>query len=164
VREADALNAVGWHTARLGDYDTARDHCQAALALHRRHHNTEGEAATLDTLGWIDHHTGHHHRAIARHREALTVFRALGDTAVAADVLDHLGHPHAALDQAAQAHAAWQEALELYQKLGRANDAERVRRQLDAAGARSGFASPSPPVDRDPSVHSEVSPPTEALD
>jgi Asp-tRNA(Asn)/Glu-tRNA(Gln) amidotransferase A subunit family amidase len=37
--EADALNAVGFYAARLGQYDAARAYCQAALTRYRRHHN-----------------------------------------------------------------------------------------------------------------------------
>ena len=122
---------VGWHTARLGDHDTAREHCRAALALHRQHHHAEGEAATLDSLGYIEHRTGHHHRAIGHYRAAVALFRALGDSNETATTLDRLGHPHAALGDHAGARAVWQEALELCRQQDRAADAERLRRQLD---------------------------------
>jgi tetratricopeptide (TPR) repeat protein len=52
VWEARMLNSVGLYAARLGDYDTARVHCQAALALHRQLHDVT-EAVTLDSLGYI---------------------------------------------------------------------------------------------------------------
>jgi tetratricopeptide (TPR) repeat protein len=121
---------VGWHAARLRDFDIARDHCQAALTLHRHHHNPDGEAATLDSLGYIAHHTHNHEQAIHHYQQALTLYRALGNTADAADTLDRLGHPYAALDQHDQADAAWREALELYRRLRRNTDARRVRQQL----------------------------------
>ncbi|MCC8242793.1 tetratricopeptide repeat protein [Saccharothrix luteola] len=44
-REAVALNSVGWYAAGVGEYDTARDHCEAALILHRRHHDRDGTSA-----------------------------------------------------------------------------------------------------------------------
>ena len=47
-----------------------------------------------------------------------------------ADTLDNLGHPHAALGQHEHARAVWRQALELYRRQGRAEDAERVQRQL----------------------------------
>src|SRR5205807_1630083 len=56
VREADALGAVAWHAAWIGEYDTARTHCQAALTLYQRHHDPAGVAAALNGLGYIDHH------------------------------------------------------------------------------------------------------------
>jgi tetratricopeptide (TPR) repeat protein len=44
VWEANALNSVGWFAAHLGDYDTARTHCQQALTLYQHHHSTTGTA------------------------------------------------------------------------------------------------------------------------
>jgi hypothetical protein len=132
VREAVALNMVGWHAAHLGDFDTARKYCQAALALHRHHNNPNGEADSLDSLGYVEDHSGHHQDALDHYREALTLYRNLGSTYQVPDNLDGLGHPHVALDQPEQARAAWQEALELYREQGRHDDAARVQRQLDA--------------------------------
>ncbi|WP_407656177.1 tetratricopeptide repeat protein [Lentzea waywayandensis] len=67
VWEARALNQVGWLAACLGEYDTARAHCKAALTRHRQHRNPDGEAETLETLdslGFVDFHTGQHREAI----------------------------------------------------------------------------------------------------
>jgi tetratricopeptide (TPR) repeat protein len=134
--EADALNAVGWLAARLGDYDTAHDHCRQALELQRQHHHPDGEATTQDSLGFIEHSRGHHDRAIAHYLQALTLFRALGVTTEVAHTLDRLGHPHTALGQYDHARSVWQEALELYREQGRDEDVGRVRRQLgDLASA-----------------------------
>jgi tetratricopeptide (TPR) repeat protein len=130
-KQPNALNTVGWYTARIGDYDTAREHCQAALTLRRRHHDPSGEASTLDSLGYIDHRSGHHTQAIDHYHHALTLFRDLGNIYQVATTLDQLGHPHAALDQTEQARAVWQEALQLYQEQGRHDDATRVQHQLD---------------------------------
>jgi tetratricopeptide (TPR) repeat protein len=130
VREAIALNQVGWYAARLNDFDTARDHCQAALSLHRTHHNPEGEAATLDSLGLIAHRTGDQQQAVDHYQQARILYRALGDTYRVADTLDNAGHPHIALGQHDQARAVWQEALELYREQGRDEDAARVQQQL----------------------------------
>ena len=117
--------------ARLGDHDTAREHCQAALVLHRHHHNPDGLASTLDSLGYIDHHSGHHRQAIDHYRQALTLFRDLGNTYETANTLDHLGHPHVALGQTGQARTVWREALKLYRAQGRHDDVDRVQHQLD---------------------------------
>jgi tetratricopeptide (TPR) repeat protein len=122
---------VGWHAAQLGDYDTARAHCQAALTLHRQHHNVDGEADTLDSLGYIDHHTAHHHQAIDQYQQALALFRRLGNTYESAATLDRLGHPYVALGQHEQARAVWQEAAELYGTHGRDSDAAQVQYQLE---------------------------------
>ncbi|NUT51076.1 MAG: tetratricopeptide repeat protein [Saccharothrix sp.] len=129
--EADALNAVGWHAARLGDYDTARDHCQAALALCRRHHHSEGEVATLDSLAYIAHQTGHYHEAVDRYRQALRLIRALDHPYQVASILEHSGHSHAALGQHDHARAVWREALKLHREQGRVDGVARVQRELD---------------------------------
>lgn len=130
--EAHALNSVGWSTARLGDYDTARAHCQAALGLNRRNHDVDAEAASLDSLGYIAHHTGHHRQAIDYYERALAPRRKLGNTSAAADTLDRLGHPHVALGENARARAVWHEARDLYEYQGRDTATARVQRQLDA--------------------------------
>ncbi|MFC6092541.1 AfsR/SARP family transcriptional regulator [Saccharothrix lopnurensis] len=130
--EANALNMVGWYAAQNGEHDRAREHCRAALDLHRRHDNPEGEADTLDSLAYIDHRTGRHRQAVAHYRQALALFRDIGNTVQVGDTLEHLGHPHAALGQHEEARAAWEEALELFRAQERDDDADRVRRALDA--------------------------------
>jgi DNA-binding SARP family transcriptional activator len=134
VREAEALNQVGWHLAWVGQFDAARTHCQEALAILRDHQDIAGQAATLDSLGYIDHHSGHHQEAIEYYRQALALVAELGDILRTADTLDSLGHPHAALGQHEQARLVWRQALELYEQQGREQAAERVKAQLDAIG------------------------------
>jgi tetratricopeptide (TPR) repeat protein len=130
VWEARMLNSVGLYAARLGDYNTARANCQAALALHRQHHDV-GEAVTLDSLGYIAHHTGQHAPALDYYRQALAVYREHGDTYQGANTLDHLGQTYAALGDHEQARAGWRQALQLYQAQYRTTDVDRVQQQLD---------------------------------
>jgi tetratricopeptide (TPR) repeat protein len=136
VREALGLNSVGWFAAQLGDYDAARASCEAALAILQRVHEPQAEAGTLDSLGYIAHHTGRHHDAIDYYQQALTVFRDIGNIYESANTLDNLGHPHLALGRPEKARAVWREALEIYRDQGRAQDADRVQRQLDALDHR----------------------------
>jgi tetratricopeptide (TPR) repeat protein len=131
VREAEALNQMGWCLAQLSDFDTARAHCEAALAIQRRHHDP-GEEATLDSLGYIAHHSGHHQQAIEYYQQALPLITDLGHILHTADTLDNLGHPHAALGEYDQARAVWRKALELYRQQGREHDADKARRRLEA--------------------------------
>lgn len=145
VWEARALNAVGSRATHLGHYDTAREHCQAALTLHRHHHNPDGEADALDSLGYIEHHSGHHRQAIDHYRQALILFRDFGNTHDAANALDRLGHPHVALGQTDQARAVWREALELYREHGRHDDATRVQQQLDNLNTHNHHGEQLPP-------------------
>ncbi|HEY0496974.1 MAG TPA: tetratricopeptide repeat protein [Kutzneria sp.] len=128
---ADAMNQLGWFAVRLGDHDTARAQCEAALALHEEIGNVEGRATTLDSLGFIAHSAGRHHDAISCYRQALALYQTLGNTYDYANTAQRLGHPHATLGAVAEARATWQEALALYQDQGRHEAADRVRSQLD---------------------------------
>jgi DNA-binding SARP family transcriptional activator/tetratricopeptide (TPR) repeat protein len=132
VWEARELNQVGWLSAQVGELAAARTHCEAALALHQRHGDSHAEADTLDSLGYVEFSTGHHPLAIDYYQRALALYRDRGNTFQVADTLDRLGGPHAALGHHDHARAVWAEALERYEQQGRAQDAERVRRQLDA--------------------------------
>ncbi|MCE7000694.1 tetratricopeptide repeat protein [Saccharothrix sp. S26] len=137
---ASALNDVGWCAARLGEYDTARAHCQDSLALQRRHDNPRGVADTLDSLGYIEHRTGEHREAVRYYRQALALYRELGNTNTTATTLEKLGQAHAALGEHDAARAVWREALDLFRAQHRAEDAERVERQL--ADLRRGVHEP----------------------
>ena len=131
VREADALNSVGWHSARLGDIDIARDHCRAALALYRSHHDPNGEADALDSLGFIAYLTDDHRQAVGHYHQAITLRRIHGHAYQVARTLDSVGRSHTVLGQYDQAHKVWHEAVNLYREQGRETNAQRVQRQLD---------------------------------
>jgi len=138
--KAAALNSVGWYQARLGDYDQARVHCEAALPLARRSRHESIEADILDSLGYIAHHTGHHHEAVDHYRLAVTRYRGSGGDHWAADTLERLGHTYRALGRPDRARATWEEAAAMYRDQHRNALAERVQGQLDdlvpAHGAR----------------------------
>ncbi|GHJ38073.1 tetratricopeptide repeat protein [Streptomyces sp. TS71-3] len=135
IAEANALNAVGWLAALLGeDNDMAREYCQAALVLYKHHQDMDGQAQTLDSLGYIDHHTGRHHDAVRHYREALSLYRDLDNAYEIAETLDRLGHSHAALGDHGQAATVWREARDLFRQQGRDEEAERTERQLDGLG------------------------------
>lgn len=138
VWEAGSLNGVGWFAARLGQHDVAREHCLAALELYREHDDPSGEAGVLDSLGYIAHLAGDHALAVDHYRHSLALQRELVYDYGIAEALAGLGAPHAALGQHDQARAVWQEALEIYQQQGRTEEAERVRKQLDALPERAG--------------------------
>jgi DNA-binding SARP family transcriptional activator/tetratricopeptide (TPR) repeat protein len=108
VWEADALNVAGRHATRLGDHDAARRHCDAALSLHRRHHNARGQANALLNLGEISRLAGHQTEAVHRFRAASTLYRDQEVTPAEADTVDRLGHTRTTVDRV---HAVWQEAF-----------------------------------------------------
>jgi tetratricopeptide (TPR) repeat protein len=123
IREAEALNEVGWRYACLGRYAEARTFCEDALLLNNKLGHADGTAATLDSLAHIAHHDGRHVDAVAHYREALAMYRELDNSAEQATVLEHLGDVHAAAGEGAEARQQWGRALELYEKQGRATEA-----------------------------------------
>jgi DNA-binding SARP family transcriptional activator/tetratricopeptide (TPR) repeat protein len=129
--KAAALNSVGWYSARLGDYEQARVHCEAALPLARRVRHEDIEADILDSLGYIAHHTGHHLEAVGHYRLAAARYRAHGGDYWVADTLDRLGHAYHALGRPEQARSTWEEAGAMYRNQHRLALAERVQRRLD---------------------------------
>ncbi|WP_203919900.1 AfsR/SARP family transcriptional regulator [Rugosimonospora africana] len=136
VREAIALNMVGWYLTRLGRHDEARTNLRSALALSRRHSFRDTEADTLDSLGYLAYRAGQHADAGEHYEQALTLYRDLGNSYGEADTLERLGTAHAAVGDHARARGSWRSAIELYEAQRRASDAGRLRqrmRDLDAA-------------------------------
>ncbi|QUQ68294.1 SARP family transcriptional regulator [Kutzneria sp. CA-103260] len=131
VWEANALNYMGWCSSQLGDYKTARSHCQAALAQLQHHHDRYGEAIALETLDDIARNTDCHRDAINYDQRAATLFRTLGDARRCASVLDDLGFSYFKVGEHSQARTAWQEAEKLYRRQGRDASAIRVRQNID---------------------------------
>ncbi|MET1075713.1 MAG: BTAD domain-containing putative transcriptional regulator [Umezawaea sp.] len=152
VWEAWAHTQVGWHQAQLGQYQQARAHCESALALARRHHDRELEATTLDGMGYIAHHTGHRTLALDHYQRALTLLRDLDHGYHEADTLERLGHTHHALGHHDLAGTTWQQAFALFQAQHRPDDADRVRRQLDAV-RQAGQAPPTGQLRAAPARH-----------
>ena len=129
--EGEALNLVGWYSAKLGDYPKARENCLAALARHRRRQDPGNIAITLDSLGFIDHHTGRHAAAVEYYREAVGLLRERADIYQLGETLEAIGHPYLALGRRDQAREVWQEALELYETQRRTDLAKRAQRLLE---------------------------------
>jgi DNA-binding SARP family transcriptional activator len=135
IGEADALNAVGFFSARVGRYEEARATCEAALDLSRRLNNRSGVAEALDSLGYIAQHTGRLADAAGHHRESAAVQRELGSVSGEANSLVHLGEVLAEASRAAEAREAWERAVALYESQGRAADGlrQRIRNSFDQA-------------------------------
>ncbi|HEX3782137.1 MAG TPA: BTAD domain-containing putative transcriptional regulator, partial [Pseudonocardiaceae bacterium] len=129
---ADLLNVTGWHSARLGHYQRARELGLEALALHRqqRERYRDGEATTLSTLAYVAQQTGQEELALDYYRQALAVFRELGDRYLESTVLDGVGYTYLALGRLDEAKASWQQAITFYRAQNRLENAERARRQI----------------------------------
>jgi DNA-binding SARP family transcriptional activator len=128
--EIRSLSMLGACEARLGQHESARVHCETALALCRRNQDRYGEADTLDSLGALASHTGRHTTALDHYTAALAAWCNLDNTYRQADTLTAVGETHATMGQPDAAREAWQEAADLYDSQGRAEDADRVRRQI----------------------------------
>jgi len=89
--EANALNAIGWDHAQLGEYARALTCCEQAIPLLEELGDRSGQAYTWDSLGYAHHHLGHHAEALTCYRRALDLFRDLGDRYYEATILSHLG-------------------------------------------------------------------------
>ncbi|MCP2245398.1 ATP-binding protein [Lentzea aerocolonigenes] len=114
AREAEALNAVGWHTAKLGRFTEALPLCRRALEMCRGlHHQSAAEASTLEDLAFIYQHTGRLVEAAEHYRASAAVWGGLGDRHHEAESLRMLGEVHRALGEADQARTVWRRAAGL---------------------------------------------------
>jgi tetratricopeptide (TPR) repeat protein len=129
--EGQARNNLGWLLASTGDYEGARQQCEASLRLRLSIGYHIGTALTLDSLGYIEHLDGQHARAVEYYERSLALRRELQAAYLTADTLEHLGDPYVALGQHDRARAVWREALELYQAQHRPKEADHLRHRLD---------------------------------
>ncbi len=130
--EAQALSTGAWLCVLQRDYESAREHCQASLALYRAQDDPTDVAGMLHALGFIESETGNHSLAVRHYDEAAVLYHSLGHRYLLADTLERIGNPCLVLGQAERAATAWREAVELYRQQGRDEDADRVRQQLEA--------------------------------
>lgn len=129
---APELNMVGWLHARLGNHDEARRHCASALALHRAHHNREGEAEALGSLGFLDHQVGDHEQALTHYRQALAVCRELNHTRGQAELLARMGEVLRDADRPDEARECLRESLDLFRSQHNMVEIERIQGFLAA--------------------------------
>jgi tetratricopeptide (TPR) repeat protein len=131
--EANALNAMGWHHAMLGDFESARELCGKALGML-----TDGKdrrnvtSAVLHSLGYIAKKTGQYPEALGYLRRSIPVYHDIGDAFAEANAWDEIAGVHAAMADTSQAEHAWRNALAMFEAQNRAMDAERVMGRLNA--------------------------------
>jgi DNA-binding SARP family transcriptional activator/tetratricopeptide (TPR) repeat protein len=129
VGEGDALHAIGWAYALLGDYRRALRYGRQSLANAQELGNREGEAATWDSLGQAYQSLGDYPQAVGCYQHALELCRALSNRYYEASGLVHLGDAQAAAGDLAAARRVWRQALELLDELGHP-EADQVRDKL----------------------------------
>jgi tetratricopeptide (TPR) repeat protein/transcriptional regulator with XRE-family HTH domain len=131
--EANALNAMGWHHAMLGDFESARELCGKALGML-----TDGKdrrnvtSAVLHSLGYIAKKTGQYPEALGYLRRSIPVYHDIGDAFAEANAWDEIAGVHAAMADTSKAEHAWRNALAMFEAQNRAMDAERVMGRLNA--------------------------------
>jgi transcriptional regulator with XRE-family HTH domain/tetratricopeptide (TPR) repeat protein len=138
AREAEALNAVGWHTAKLGRFAEALPLCQRALRMCRGlRHQSAAEASTLEDLAFIHQHTGQPVVAAEHYRASAAVWGRLGDRHHEAESLRMLGEMRRALGETDEARAAWRRAAELLRTTHRTAKVAEVEDLIAGLGRRS---------------------------
>ncbi|MFA1548265.1 AfsR/SARP family transcriptional regulator [Actinomadura chokoriensis] len=85
---ARALADLSHIRFRVGDYDTAMENAEKALAIHRSTGDRRGEAHILGRISLIHWQQSRFPEALVRCREALEIHRSLGDRRGEAENLD----------------------------------------------------------------------------
>lgn len=133
---ADALNFVGWHLAKTGDFQQAIEFCQQSVAMHRRLGDALGEPSALDSLAFAYRGLGRHAEAVDCYRRAVALFTELGFEHPKAVTLVNAGDAYHDGGDRAAARDAWSQALAIFEKL-KHRDASDVRARLSGTEAVS---------------------------
>lgn len=102
----------------MGDYDTALQHANEALAAHRALDDSRAEAETLDIIGVLLWSTAHFREALAHHQEARTLSRSVHDRRIEADALGHIGLSYWHLGRYDESISHFREALQMFRDIG----------------------------------------------
>jgi predicted ATPase/class 3 adenylate cyclase len=106
-----------YHSA-LGEYDRARELCEASLAIRRERNSRSGIASCLGKLGTLEQLQGNLDAALEYYQQALELSRELGDISTIAALLRNLAAKARARRRYDEALALYGEALELARQLG----------------------------------------------
>ncbi len=117
--EARALVDLSNHYLALGELETARDYCAAALQMNTEIGHVTGQVDALDTLGRIHAGLSEYDRAIAYFLDALARCSQAGIPVRPPHILESLGDAYLANGDPAAARATWQELLEYARRLQR---------------------------------------------
>jgi DNA-binding SARP family transcriptional activator/tetratricopeptide (TPR) repeat protein len=117
--EARALTDLSNHHLALGDLETARDYCAAALQLSTETSQVTGQVDALDTLGRIHADLGEYDQAIGFFLDALARCSLAGIPVRPPHVLESLGDAYLASGDHAAARITWQEIIEYARHLQR---------------------------------------------
>jgi DNA-binding SARP family transcriptional activator len=124
--------AVGWHSARLGDFEEASECFRQVRAAAPPERQGLAIANTAIGFGFIEHSARRFDAAIAHYAEALAWFEANDLEVSAAYTREHLGGTFRAMGDEAAARREWSTAAEVYASFGLASEAQRVHAELAA--------------------------------
>jgi DNA-binding SARP family transcriptional activator/tetratricopeptide (TPR) repeat protein len=130
AERANALNAVGWIHAKLGNWHETVAYCEQALSLQRGVVDKTGEGYIWDSLGYAYHHLGDLDRAATCYQQAVRRYRDLANRHLEAKTLIRVGDVHQAAGDADAARRSWRAALDIVDELDHA-DADAVRAKLN---------------------------------
>lgn len=116
---------------RTGQYQTAAQNGQDALAFARAVRDSEAEATAFAALGVLNYHLGQNAAALDFHQEALRIRTAAGDFAGCASSQNNIAISLLSLGQLDEALENFEQAL---QGLRRAGDKENASRTLNNIG------------------------------
>jgi DNA-binding SARP family transcriptional activator len=122
--QAQALNHIGWYHAKIGSYQEALTHCQAALDLSARLADPlapDQLAVIWDSVGYACHHLGVPERALACYQRAIALHREAGYRRGEASALAHLADTYDALGDVPAARRAQRDALAILDELSQPN-------------------------------------------
>lgn len=127
--EYRALYAIGFHSVRAGDLETAREAFAKIQAGSTRHRIRAGELVASLGFGLIAHHEGDFDEAGARYLDVSTRFADLGLPMLAGFSRDLLGDARLAAGNTASARTEWEAAAREYAEAGSETEAAAVQRK-----------------------------------
>lgn len=99
--------------SRLGDYETAKQFYNQALALNANGEDTLQTSQIIDNLGVLEILQGNYSAALDFYRQALTIKEVLGSSADISQTLHNIGNVHVVRGDLEQAVLVLDQALEL---------------------------------------------------
>jgi tetratricopeptide (TPR) repeat protein len=128
--------AIGWHSARLGDFDEARQCFERLPVAAPPERKPLARANGNVGLGYIAHAEGRFDAAIGHFSESVAWFEANDLPASAAYAREHLGDTRREMGDRAAARSEWKAAAAVYEALGIVPETERVRAKIAAVDDR----------------------------
>lgn len=147
LREASALNNLGWMYGQTDCQERALASYESALTLYAPESERAYIASALQNIGDVHSLLGHYAEAVCQHERALAIAVADGDTDQRADSLASLGQAHGRAGHHRDAVRHYRAALALFTETGNKVAEALIQEELghshtalgDASGAVTAF-------------------------